>query len=83
MWADQSKSGLNTYQNGSSGFQMDVVGGDTGFCKLHDTKNTKDLHKEGTDMTTNSKTRFTQLCNLLELHTTQEQTTFQVPSRMA
>lgn len=65
MWAHQSQSGLNTYQNGSSGFQVDAEGpGDNGFCQLCDTKNTKDLHKEGTDMTTNSNTRVTQLCTI-------------------
>lgn len=43
---------------------MDVEGpGDTGFCQLHDTKNTKDFHKGGTDMTTNYNPSVTQLCN--------------------
>jgi len=42
MWPDQSQNGLNTYQNGSSGFQMDVKGrADVGYSQLHDTKNTK------------------------------------------
>lgn len=64
MWADQSKNGLNTYQNGSSGFQTDVKGrADVGYCQLHDTKNTKNPHKEGTNMATNSNIRVTQLCN--------------------
>jgi len=56
---------LNTYQNGSSGFQTDVKGpADVGYSQLHDTKNTKNPHKQGTNMTTNSNIRVTQLCNI-------------------
>lgn len=83
MWADQSQSGLNTYQNGSSGFQMDVEGGDTDFVNYTIRKTPKTSTKKAQTWPQILTQRSLNYVTFLELHTTQEQTTFQVPSRMA